>query len=163
MNRLSILWDSLDIRHFSFHEVTRGKEVPDEYALNIIPTIKYVDFMRRNLKFPIAITSSFRTLQYHIDLYLSMGVSKDKIPMQSLHLVFNALDILPVSGTKVHLQRMQKFAQLPFSLYYNIEGRTVEFDNSDMGVGFYQTFLHVDSRGTLDRPSPAFWGNPIYS
>lgn len=151
----------LRIKHFTVSEITKGKKIPEEVINNIAPTILFVEYMRANLKFPITITSSYRTWEHHVEIYKSMGVQASDIPKDSLHLVFNALDIVPVSGTRVHLNKMQSFVKIPFSLYFDTWGKTIQFDNSDLGVGYYHTFLHVDSRGTLERPSPKFWGTPI--
>jgi uncharacterized protein YcbK (DUF882 family) len=127
------------IRYFTIEEVTKGRKIPFEYLSNIEYTLAFADAMRNRLGFPIVITSSYRNPKLN---KLIGGVEK------SLHLVFNALDLVPMSGDHKELALMHKYAS---------ENRT-----RLMGVGYYYSFLHIDHRGQLNRYSPVTWGRSLW-
>ncbi len=139
MTLLKIMWIEDKIKHFTISEVTMGRDIPAILHPNIRPTIVFVDQMRDHLGFPIAITSSYRSEAYN---RLVGGVKN------SLHLKFNALDVVPVSGRKSDLEKMHEYAE--------------SFSTNKMGVGYYNSFLHLDTRGCLGRKSPVTWGKRIY-
>ena len=134
MNILKEIWERLNIEHFAIEEVTLGRSIPEAKLVNIEETIKFADAMRESVGLPIVITSSYR----NPSLNESVGGSST-----SLHLQFNALDLVPMSGKKEDLVEMRKFVN---------KNRT-----RLMGVGFYDSFIHLDFRGLLCRPSPKTW------
>jgi uncharacterized protein YcbK (DUF882 family) len=134
-------FDSLGVRNFSAQEFTgyfqvhrRGvtnSEPPREIWGNIVPTLRIVDALRSHLRRPIVLLSSYRSPAYN----RAIG---DAAP-RSLHLRFNALDIA-VSGRTPR----QVFDVL-------LDWR--EEEKFKGGLGLYNTFVHIDTRGTN-----ATWG-----
>jgi len=134
VKQLKFLFDVCKIRYFTVEELTKGKSIPYEYIKNIMPTIAFTDKMRGSLMIPITINSSYR------DEALNKEIGGVR---NSLHLVFNALDISPVSGKLEDLNEMKEYVRI---------NRT-----NQMGVGYYTTFIHLDFRGELGRKSPVTW------
>ena len=132
------IWQRNKIRYFTIEEVTMGRLIPHDLLSNIEYTIAFLDKMRCHLGFPISITSSYRNEALNA---LIGGVKN------SLHLMFNALDSVPSSGDREQLKAMQKY--------------TSKWRTRQMGVGYYETFLHTDNRGFLNRYSPVTWGKVI--
>lgn len=135
-------FESLGIKHFSakefteyFHVHRRGvtnSEPPRELWGNIVPTIRIVDQLRELWGRPIVLLSSYRSPAYN----RAIGDAAPK----SLHMQFKALDIA-VSGKTPQ----QVFNQL---MTWRDSGK---FKG---GLGLYNTFVHIDTRG-----SNATWGN----
>lgn len=134
-------FDTLGIKHFNaeefteyFHVHRRGvtnSEPPREMWGNIVPTIRIVDALRAHWGKSIVLLSSYRSPAYN----RAIGDAAPK----SFHMQFKALDIA-VSGKTPR----QVFDQLS---KWRDEGR---FKG---GLGLYNTFVHVDTRGTN-----ATWG-----
>lgn len=118
-------------RNFKASEFTnyfsrpRNQEPPRELWPNIVPTLRVVDDLRDLLGSPIKITSSYRSPEYNEWVG---GVSR------SYHLQFKALDIQVVNF------RPQKVAQLLRKMRSN--------GKFSGGIGVYQTFVHLDTRGS---------------
>lgn len=138
MTILQEMWIQYNIKYFTIAEVTKGLDIPTNLLINIAPTIVFADTMRERLGFPMTPTNSYRSEAHNA----AVGGAKN-----SLHLVFNALDIVPMSHKESDLRKMQ---------HYVAENRTRE-----MGVGYYPNFIHLDFRGRLGRRSPATWGEMI--
>jgi uncharacterized protein YcbK (DUF882 family) len=134
-------FDTLGIKHFTAEEFTEYFSVhrrgvtnstpPREMWGNIVPTIRIVDALRAHWGKPIVLLSSYRSPDYN----RAIGDAAPK----SLHMQFKALDIA-VSGKTPG----QVFDQLS-------QWRTAgKFKG---GLGLYNSFVHVDTRGTN-----ATWG-----
>lgn len=115
--------------------------------------------MREQLGFKITCSNSYRTWAYHVQLYKSLGYKDREIPQKSLHLVFNALDLHPVSFDPIQLKEMHRFSKIKFAIYLTFKGERIRLGNEDLGTGYYSNFMHSDSRGVLGRSSPHFWGD----
>lgn len=135
---LSNIWIRRSIRYFEIEEVTMNRSVPTIYLPNIEETIVFLDRMREKLGFPIVITSTYRSPVLN---QLIGGVAN------STHLIFCAIDSVPMSGRKEDLYMMHE---------YTHTNRT-----RLMGVGYYDSFLHIDHRGLFNRRSPATWGKKL--
>jgi hypothetical protein len=145
---LTALFNTYKIKYFTELELKRvSSEIPNGFYQNIIPTILIVDRMRSILGFPICINSAYRDE----DKNKSVGGS-----VNSLHLLFNALDIRPCSyDTDFHekLKLMREYL-------YGFE--SIRYDEQyiraiDLGIGTYQNFIHIDTRGILGREAPKRW------
>lgn len=93
------------------------------------------DELRRRCRFPITISSAYRSPRYNATL---PGAAP-----HSMHLQFNALDLKPQDRTSSKLRMMKRIIQ---------EMRNDGFFMG--GIGSYRTFLHIDARG-----HNATWGN----
>ena len=136
-NLLSVLLHKNNIQHFTLDEVLKGWNVPPQLINNIELSLVKVDTMREELGFPIVLTSVYRPDWYN---KLVGGVKG------SLHTYFNAIDSMPESGSVKQLKMMHDW------IYENRD--------SGMGIGYYQTFLHIDYRCILGRKS-ATWGKKL--
>lgn len=131
------------IANFTIDEITMGRNIPERLILNIIPTIRVLQELRNKFNKPIIINSTYRSPSYN----KLVGGSKD-----SLHLEFNAIDF--TVSEKGDLKQL--FLQL------HIWDKEFHFKflpkAGSMGIGFYENrFIHLDTRGTLKRVSPARW------
>ena len=131
------------ITNFTIDEITMGRKVPELLLWNILPTIRVLQELRSKYDKPIFIESSYRSPSYN---KLVKGKKK------SLHLDFNAFDF--TVEDKEELRNL--FLQL------DIWDKEYHFKflpkAGSMGLGFYEKrFIHLDTRGTLKRVSPARW------
>lgn len=135
--------DYYKIINFTMDEITMGRKIPDNLLWNILPTIRVLQELRSKYDKPIFIESSYRSLSYN---KLVKGKKK------SLHLDFNAFDFTIEDKedlTSLYLQldiwdKEYHFKFLPKA--------------GSMGIGFYENrFIHLDTRATLKRISPARW------
>lgn len=131
------------IENFSIEEITMGRKIPDKLLWNILPTIRVLQEVRDWYERPIIINSSYRSPSYN----KLVNGSKN-----SLHLEYNALDFTVADKKdlkKLYLQldiwdKEHHFKFLPKA--------------GSMGLGFYENrFIHMDTRATLKRVSPARW------
>lgn len=133
------------IEHFTGKELCNGWDVPDEYLWNILPTIRVLSILRGSYGKPIFLNSTYRSPEYN----KAVG-GKPK----SLHLEFNAIDFT-VTNKK----------DLPKLWQTLIEWDELEnlFDylpkpKGNFGMEMYDgRFIHLDTRSTLGRKSPARW------
>lgn len=124
-------FSDLDIKYFKAHEFTNYFErnlntfPPKSKWKNMVATIKLVDRLRADIGMPIRLTSSYRSKAYNDNCG---GAPK------SLHKEFNAID-LQVDGLKPSYvyARLKKYRDAG------------EFEG---GIGKYNTFVHIDTRGT---------------
>lgn len=78
----------------SEHEITRGQEIPEEYKENLNILLERLNKLRTLWGKPMIVTSGFRTMESHIQIYKDKGITDlSKIPMQSKHLYCQAVDI----------------------------------------------------------------------
>lgn len=135
---------ALNIKNFTGKEIVNGWDIPDELLNNIIPTIIILDKLREFYNKPIYILSTYRSPEYNKAV---------KGKSNSLHLVFNAIDFT-IANHKDLLKlynKLDEWDQTPnmFSFLPKKKG--------NFGLGLYPTFIHLDTRATLNRKSPARW------
>ena len=141
------------IINFSEAEILHNNniaDIPPELIPNIFPTLKILQQIRTDLNIPININSTFRTKEHNA----AVGGSSN-----SLHLYFNAIDF-----------SIQGFTLANYNnLVYRINARcyitSIEFQGENriltpniMGIGLYPNFIHIDTRGLLNKKAPARWG-----
>lgn len=150
MTTLQKLFDQEQIEHFSVKEVLEASntkkylesDIPPEILLNIIPTIKVLDELREWYDFPIILNCSYRDKEHN----KKVGGEKN-----SLHLSFNAIDF--TVNNKNNLTLLFNHLNFQDSIrHFSFLPKT-----GSMGLGLYNTFIHIDTRGTLGRKSPARW------
>ena len=125
------------------------ENIPAALYPNIFPTLQVLQKIRTAIQTPVIINSTYRTKEHN----LSVGGK-----LNSLHLVFNAIDFsVPAYSHDelIHLHSQilaRKFAHLCF-----FNEQPIMLTPNLMGIGLYKTFIHIDTRGLLGRPSPALW------
>lgn len=139
--------DKYKICNFTVDEIAKGWDVPPDLRQNIVPTLRVLQALRTLLGRPIVPTSIYRDEIYNKAVKGKPG---------SLHLSNNAIDF-----TIIEKNYFQKAYQL-WSIYKVLDSwdRQGHFDflgKGKMGLGRYNTFIHIDTRGTLSRLSPARW------
>lgn len=138
------------IRHFRVHEISdvgrrtwdaaRGRAAelrpaPAELWEHIVPTLHVAEWIRSRFgDVPVHVSSGYRDPAYN----RAVGGAR-----RSLHVAFNAVD-LAVEGHEP--------AAVATTLHEEFGDAHV------LGIGLYEGFVHVDTRGYLDRPAPARWG-----
>ncbi len=140
----------LRIKHFSPKEILKGWDVPDEFLSNILPTVAILDQVREYFGIPFYPDSTYRSESYNKAV---------KGKPKSLHLVFNAIDFTIEDHRKLKMifrflcdldSTPQKY---PAISHYNLLPKP----KGNFGLGLYPTFIHLDTRSTLGRRSPARW------
>jgi len=149
MKQLNMLLLESGIKNFSAPELTKGMSVPEEYHANIVPTLILLQSIRDYLGRPIRINSAYRTPEFN----KSLGGKAD-----SMHLLFNAIDFKPKGFTSEDLVKLtediedNKFATM--TLWF---GKLITLTPEMLGIGLYDNFIHLDTRGLLNKKSPARW------
>ncbi len=128
------------MKHFQPEEVTiqgrrkknfvRNSLPPENKWEAIVPTLWIADLARRQLGFSLTITSAYRSPDYN----KAVGGA-----VRSQHLANTALDLIPSKG---------RVEQLYDQLIAMRKGGAFKG-----GVGIYDSFVHVDTRG-----KNATWG-----
>jgi len=121
-------------RHFTAPEFTsyfrrtrngiRNSPPPVALWENIVPTLRVVDDLRRYFGKPIVLLSSYRSPAYN----KAVGGAS-----ASIHMRFNALDLAVAGVAPSEVFRVLRS--------WRAAGRFVG------GLGLYETFVHVDTRG----------------
>lgn len=84
----------------------RPIKTPDEHKLNLLKLLGKLNLFREAYGKPLQVTSGYRTLEHHLEIYRLKGITDPKkIPMQSNHLKGLAADLVPVEDDIEHLQR----------------------------------------------------------
>jgi len=112
---------------------SNAPDAPDAHFLddNVIEALQYIRDLSGK---PIRVTSTYRTPTYNT---LIGGSST------SQHLVGRAIDFHWLQDNDVELQRFKaEFLKTDSQLRQNL------FDMGVRGIGFYETFLHIDTRPT---------------
>lgn len=135
------------ISNFSVNEIQRGWQIPHKLIPNIIPTLRVLQHLREEEDIPFFINSAYRDAAYNEAIGGKSG---------SLHLDFNAIDFT------IKESNYAKKAWRLYQLYkkldkWDTEGFFSFLGYGKMGLGRYNTFIHLDTRGTLGRKSPARW------
>lgn len=74
-------------------EILKGQQCPPEYEDNLLELLIKINKVRDAYGRPMTVTSGFRNISKHIEIYTKKGVSRDKIPLGSKHLTCQAVDI----------------------------------------------------------------------
>lgn len=137
-----------DIKYFTAEEVLRkcSKEPPEKLLPNIIPTLLVADHIRELCGFPLVIDSAYRDPEYNAKVHGSAP--------NSLHLQFNALDLRPAHWTIENIGKLISIARKPL---WKIPYKDKYITGKVMGIGLYNLFVHIDTRGLLHRKAPARW------
>lgn len=136
--------DSLGLRHFKGAELTPywsrtrkgvSNSVPPESLWpNIVETLVVLDELRERLGKSITLTSTYRSPAYNA----AVGGAKF-----SLHLQFNAADIQSRGASPFDVSKLAK--SLRGKRFKNpLTGKPFVFRG---GIGRYNTFVHIDTRG----------------
>lgn len=143
---LQSLLNKYEINNFTEHEIRQvSSEIPEELYENAIPTLLVIQKMREELGFPMTFNSAYRDKEKNKEV----GGSKT-----SLHMKFNAFDTRPVSNDPYELALMQEWL---LKAKYDVVYNDIAISQRHMGIGLYDTFLHIDSRGLIGYASPARW------
>jgi len=150
MSKLEKLFNDFQIKHFTVDEILTASEtrdyleteIPDNIITNIIPTIRVLDELREWYDRPIYLNCTYRDSAHN---------KKVKGEKNSLHLFFNAIDFRVNDTTKLkdiynHLVYWDSIR------HFNFLPKT-----GSMGIGLYDSFIHIDTRAILGRQSPARW------
>lgn len=85
----------------TFKELLSGNElssVPINHQHNLEELLKRVNKLRSAYGKPMTVSSGYRSMQHHKDIYRSKGVPDSKIPMKSNHLYGRACDFADPKG-----------------------------------------------------------------
>ena len=134
--------EGLSLRHFHPREITsQGERVrngvqnslpPENKWEAIVPTLWIADMARHELGFSLTVTSAYRSPAYNAAVGSTAGNN-------SQHVANTALDLIPGGG---------KVGELYDHLMSIRKGGAFKG-----GIGLYNAFVHVDTRGTN-----ATWG-----
>lgn len=147
---LQTFLDENKITHFTATEILNASgtkkyvdaDIPAELIYNIIPTIKVLDEIREWYKNPIYLNCTYRSPEHN----KKVGGAPN-----SVHMKFNAIDfsianknnLLLIYNHLVFQDSIHHFIFLPKA--------------GSMGLGLYKTFIHLDTRATLNLKAPARW------
>jgi hypothetical protein len=145
---------SWPFKYFTQTEAANGWDVPPMLHKNIIPTLFVLDLFREKRGKAIYVNSTYRDLRYN----KSIGGSS-----RSLHLMFNAVDFTidgdSSLGKMAELKRFYDELKAFDKKGYLYPG--YGFRENVMGLGLYlrgiKSFIHIDTRGLLNRTAPARW------
>lgn len=86
----------------AFNELIKGNsiaDIPIEHQHNLEELLKRINQIRTAYNIPMTVTSGYRSLQHHLEIYSRKGITdRSKIPMQSRHLYGQAVDIADADG-----------------------------------------------------------------
>ncbi len=136
-----LLYDE-GIRHFYATELWRH-DPPKPLWENIIPTLRVLEEAREKFDAAIYLTSTYRDEKYN----RRVGGKPD-----SLHMQFNAIDFV-VKDRTILIDIWKYLASKVWSVSHH--GNLIT--SANMGIGIYDTFCHVDTRGLIGRTAPARW------
>jgi len=140
------------ITNFSVEEVLHGnleRDIPLILIPNIAPTLKLMQLIRDDIGIPIEFNSTFRSAKHNLEVNGKSG---------SLHLSFNAIDFAPVNLTTNILHTIYAdFLRGKYQFDFEFNGKLFHVKPTLCGIGLYDKFIHVDTRGLLGRLSPAVW------
>lgn len=134
-----------NITHFTGKELCRGWDIPDNLLHNILPTIRVLNIIREWYGKPIYLNSTYRSPEYNE----AIGGK-----IHSLHLEFNAIDFTI---------KDKKDLKIIFNEIIRLDLENGVFDflpkpKGNFGTELYNgRFIHIDTRSTLGRKSPARW------
>lgn len=146
-DKIQEIKQTYNIINFSVNEIQRGWQIPPKLIPNIIPTLRVLQYLREEENINFFIKSSYRDPAYN---------KAEGGKPNSLHLDFNAVDftIAESNYAKKAWRLWQMYKKLN---KWDTEGYFDFLGYGMMGLGRYNTFIHLDTRGTLGRKSPARW------
>ena len=152
MNVIQKIIADNSITNFSEEEILNGypeKNIPVNLIPNIAPTLKLLQLIRTDIQVPIKINSTFRNVSHNDHVG---GASN------SLHLSFNAIDFAPVGCTPESLQHIYNdLLRGKYAVDITFKGSSIHVTHLKCGFGLYHSFIHIDTRGLLNRLSPSAW------
>lgn len=120
--------------------------VPLELIPNIIPALAVIQEIRTNTGVPYIVKSSYRSPEKNSGI---LGASKT-----SKHMLFNAIDGNPEGYQGKELFELyQDICDGKFTPEIVWNGFKVRITPNLMGLGIYDTFIHIDGRGLLGFPA----------
>jgi uncharacterized protein YcbK (DUF882 family) len=142
--------DLTNIKFFTLSEILNAgsiiykeSDIPVELHKNIRPTLLVIDKLREYYGKPIFLNCSYRSEIHN----LRCGGAT-----HSLHLVFNALDWTVTN--KSDLGELYSILNK-----WDRSGYFTELGSNIMGLGNYvNRFIHLDTRGTIGKPSARWTG-----
>lgn len=125
---------NIGIVNFTVEEVLKMTP-PVKKVYNILPTLAVLQKIR-NIHGQIKLNSIYRTPEYNKEV----GGAK-----KSMHMEFNAIDFKPTKMVDLE-QIYHEIAAGHYNttLYWN--GKMTTVVESDISVGVYPTFIHIDTR-----------------
>lgn len=86
----------------SFKDVIKGvsiSDIPIAHQQNIDELLRRMGMAFSDCPLALSVTSGYRSMQDHLRIYRSKGITEErKIPMQSRHLIGQAVDLADSSG-----------------------------------------------------------------
>lgn len=85
----------------TYNELIKGNfinDIPVAHQQNLEELLKCVNKLRTAWGKPLIVTSGYRSLQKHLDIYASKGIKPPKVPMGSRHLSGLACDFADPTG-----------------------------------------------------------------
>lgn len=128
--------------HFTMEEVAchDSTPYPEEWVqTRLIPLLNAAEWIREQCGFALHVSSAYRTEEYNRKINNGLGGAKN-----SQHVQGRALDLQPINGS---IKRLQAVA------------REARKQGLITGIGFYQDFVHVDTRPG----APATWYGSRFS
>lgn len=90
--------NDISIRELLSDQVSDIYKLDKPIQANILELQKRLNVIRKEYGKPMRVTSGFRTLHHHLEIYAAKGIlDKSKIPMQSRHLFGYAADISDIN------------------------------------------------------------------
>lgn len=83
----------------SENEITKGKEVPPELQENLKILLERVNKLRSLWGKPMIVTSGYRSMLEHLEIYRKKGIAPEKVPLHSHHLYCEACDFADEDGS----------------------------------------------------------------
>lgn len=142
--------DENKIKYFTAPEILNASgtkkydeiDIPADIFYNIIPTIRVLDELREWYGFPIYLNCTYRSPEHN----KKVGGAKN-----SIHMKFNAVDFSVAN--KNNLKEIYNHLNYQDSVHHFL----FLPKPGSMGLGLYDTFIHIDTRGVLGLKSPARW------
>lgn len=78
--------------------------IPSKHQYNLLVLLDRANAFRTAYGKPLRVTSGYRSLEDHLRIYAAKGITDHaKIPMKSLHLSGQAVDLVPIEDPIEHL------------------------------------------------------------
>lgn len=142
---LDAQFEAHKVKHFTGKEICNGWDIPDELIFNIVPTVRVLNSLRDWYGKPFYINSTYRSPDYNS----AVGGKKS-----SLHLSFNAIDftIKDKDDLTTLFEKLSGWDTMTGFFPFLPKSR------GNFGMELYEgKFIHLDTRSTLGRKSPARW------
>jgi hypothetical protein len=107
----------------TFKEMQSGvdiNDIPINIQHNMQESLIKFNKFRQAIGVPCIVTSGYRSLQHHMDIYRAKGVPDDRVPLKSKHLYGFALDVADPDGSKYKWVEDHPELMEEFDLYYEL-------------------------------------------